>query len=105
MCANAHGSHLLGYAKRKVNLKPARHSVVALVCSARLSVSLETELMPVSCSTNQKLVLPRYAFFSIPGSLQKYSLRAGAAELHVSLPRASAAGEALTAHHLVSCVS
>ena len=55
----------------------------------------------VTDSSNQKLVLPRHMYFASAGSLQRHSLRGGATELHVPLPAASAAGEALTVHHLV----
>jgi hypothetical protein len=65
-------------------------------------VGREAEMSSCPRSLNQKLVLPRYAYFSVPGSLQRYSLRANSTELHVPLPEASAAGEALLAHHLVS---
>jgi len=52
-------------------------------------------------STNQKLVLPRDMYFASAGSLQRYGLRGGTADVHVPLPAAAVAGEALTVHHLV----
>ena len=52
-------------------------------------------------SINQKLVLPRYAYFAVAGALQRYSLRGGSTDVHFTLPSASAAGEALTVHHMV----
>ena len=69
----------------------------------RFTTGMKLDLLrSCQCSLNQKLVLPRYAYFTVPGSLQRYSLRGNSTELHVPLPKVSAAGEALLAHHLVS---